>query len=441
MKKNDVFVGKCTDYDNEGLGIVKTNGFVVFVKNLLVGEEAEIVCTLAKKKYGYGRVLKLINSSKNRVDFKCNVYKSCGGCNLQHMNLAEQSYFKKNKVKNCFNSIAGMDVEVLDTLMMDNPYRYRNKVQVPVQYEDRIRMGFYKNRTNDIVEFDDCLVQSELSNKIISFLKLELNNCDFKKDIKHILIKHSHSLNEVMVVFIVRRMIGNYSDLIDKLVSEFVEIKSIVCNINDRKDNVILGEREIVLFGNRFISENLCGLIFNISSKSFFQINPYQTEVLYNKAIELAGISKDDVVLDLYCGTGTIGLIASKQAKKVIGIEIIEDAIRDAKINAENNNIKNIEFYCMDAGEGAKKLLDEKIALDTIIVDPPRKGLDYTAVNSIIKMNPKKIVYVSCDPATLARDFKIMLNEGYSLEVVQPVDMFPQTSHVECIALIQRAKS
>lgn len=441
MKKNEVFIGICSGYDNDGLGVVKHQGFVLFVKGLLIGEEAEIICTLVKKNYGYGKILRLISVSKNRNEKKCEVYKTCGGCMLWHMNDYEQQYFKTEKVKNCFSSIAGMDVEVLDTIKMDEPIRYRNKVQVPVGvFDDKIKMGFYKNRTNEIVEFSDCFVQSELSNKIIDFFKFELNKYDFKNDIRHILIKHAHKKNEVMVVIICRKILHEYNEFLKKLVSTFKEIKSVICNLNDRKDNVILGDKEIVLFGESVIKEELCGLIFNISSKSFFQINPYQTEILYNKAIEFAKIGSGDTVLDLYCGIGTIGMVASKYAKKVIGIEIVSEAIGDAKINAKNNNIKNIDFYCMDAGEGAKKIVDEKIDIDVVIVDPPRKGLDNLAIESILKINPEKIVYVSCDPATLARDCKIFSEKGYTIDIVQPIDMFPHTSHVECIALIQRVK-
>ncbi len=438
MKKNDVFYGKCVGYDNDGLGVVKHDGFVVFVKNFIKGEYAEIVCTFVKKNYGYGKIVELIKESENRVNPPCSVYKTCGGCMLQHMNTFEQAFFKKDKVINCFKSIAGMDIEVKDVLMMEDPYRYRNKVQVPVLYDEILKMGFYKNRTNEIVEFEDCLVQSELSNDILRYLKKELLNYTFKADIRHILIKHSRKLNEVMIVIISGKELKNYERLINKIIDNFKEVKSIICNVNERKDNVILGEKEILLYGDRYIKEELCKMRFNISCKSFFQINPYQAEILYDKAISLADINSNDVVLDLYCGTGTIGIIASRYAKKVIGIEIVEDAIKDAKVNAINNKIDNIEFYCMNAGEGANKLIEEGIKIDVVIVDPPRKGLDDLAITSIIKIDPKRLVYVSCDPATLARDCKIFKECGYEIKEIQPIDMFPKTDHVETVCLLSR---
>ena len=442
MKKNEEFISKCVSYDNDGNGIVKHNGIVFFVKGLIKGEQAKILCVSMKKTYGFGKVLEIIKPSENRVNPVCSVYKQCGGCQLQHMSHLEQKYFKENKVKTCFESIAKLNIKVNDILSMDNPYRYRNKVSVPVSIKEDLKMGFYRNHSNDIVEFDDCVVQTELSNKIISYIKKELPKYDFKYIVRHVLIKHSHNTNEVMVVLIVKQaLVLEMESFIDKLYKEFNQIKSIILNINKREDNVILGDKEYLIKGEVNIQEELCGYNFNISSKSFFQINPYQTEVLYNTAIKLANLSKDEVVLDLYCGIGTIGIIASKYAKKVIGVEVIKEAIDDAKVNAKNNNVENIEFYCGDAGTVATKLINENVSIDVVIVDPPRKGLDKTAIDAILKINPKKLVYVSCDPATLARDVRILVDNGYSTEEVTPVDMFPNTNHVECIALIQRVNS
>ena len=441
MKKNEEFIGKCIDYDKDGNGIVKHDGFVYFVKGLIKDEVAKIKVISLKKNYGYGRIVDILEISENRVKPVCSVYKHCGGCNLQHMSFLEQANFKKSVVENTFRNIANLDVEVNDVLSMEDPYRYRNKVQVPVQYDEDLKIGFYRSFSNVIVEFDDCVVQSKLSNNIIDYFRNELVKYEFKDLIRHVLIKHSHNLNEVMVVIVCREVITvEINEFVENLYNKFDEIKSIVLNVNKREDNVILGEEEYLLKGKDFIQEEICGYKFNISSKSFFQINPYQTEVLYSKAIEYAEIKSNEIVLDLYCGIGTIGIIASKYASKVIGIEVVEEAIEDAKENARINNVNNIEFYCMDAGDGANKLIEENLNPDVIIVDPPRKGLNKKAVEAVLKLSPSRIVYVSCNPSTLARDCKRFNDNGYSIDKVQPVDMFPLTVHVECVTLMSREK-
>lgn len=442
MRKNDEFIASCIDYDKDGNGVVKHDGFVFFVKNLIKEEQARIKIISLKKNYGYGKVVEILKESKERKNPPCSVYKTCGGCSLQHMSSLEQANFKKNIVINSFKSIAKMDVKVNDVLTMNNPYRYRNKVQVPVQFDEELKIGFYRSFSNTIVEFDDCIVQSEISNNIIDFIKKELKNYEFKNIIRHIIIKHSHNTNEIMIVIVSKEVITlEINEFIENLSKSFKEIKSIILNVNKRNDNVILGEDEYLLKGSKYIKEDLCGFTFNISSKSFFQINPYQTEILYEKAMEYANIKPNEVVLDLYCGIGTIGMVASRYAKKVIGIEVVEEAIKDAKENAKNNNVNNIEFYCMDAGIGANKLIEEDLKPDVIIVDPPRKGLNKNAIEAILTLSPSRLVYVSCDPSTLARDCKIFNENGYSIKKVQPVDMFPQTTHVETIALLQRDNS
>ena len=439
MKKNDEFISTCIDYDKYGNGVVRHEGIVFFVKGLINEEQAKIKCISMKKNYGYGKIVELIKISDERVEPKCSVFSSCGGCTLQHMSIKEQANFKKRVVENSFETIAKLNVDVHDVLYMEEPYRYRNKVQVPVQFDEKLKIGFYRSFSNDIVEFDDCIVQSEISNEIIEYIKKELNKYSFKNIVRHILIKHSHYTNEVMVVLIVKKeSLDSMTFFIDKLYEEFNQIKSIVVNINNRKDNVILGDKEIVVKGNKFIKEKLCGFNFNISSKSFFQINPYQTEILYKKVMELADIKEDEIVLDLYCGIGTIGMIASQYGKKVIGIEVVKEAIKDAIINAKENNINNIEFYCMDAQDGADMLIDNNLKPDVIIVDPPRRGLSKDVIDSIVTLSPNRLIYVSCDPSTLARDCKIFDENGYKVLTVIPVDMFGLTSHVETVVLMSR---
>ena len=440
MKKNDQFNGKCVGYNVEGLGIVKHDGFVFFVKNMLKDEEGEIVVTSLKKNYGFGRCLKLTNVSEHRIEPSCSIYKHCGGCQLQHMDRYEQRNFKYQKVVDCFKSIAHMEPTIQDVLDMEYPLRYRNKVQIPVQFENHeVKMGFYRNHTNEIVEFDDCLVQTETSNKIVQAMKRYLKELNCGDVFKHVLIKHAHRTDEIMIVFIVKQYpFKQCEELKNKLMNEFSSIKSVIVNINKRNDNVILTNEEVTLTEKKLIQEKLHDFYFNISSKSFYQINPSQTQVLYDKAIEYAQLTKEDTVVDLYCGTGTIGLFASPKVNKVIGIEVVEAAIEDAKINASINNIKNIEFICADAKEGAKEILRRGEKIDVVIVDPPRKGCDEDTLQSIAAMNPKRIVYVSCDPSTLARDCALLSKLAYSIEVVQPVDMFPLTHHVETVVLMSR---
>ena len=439
MKKNDIFTGVCVDYTSEGLGVVKHEGLVFFVKNILIDELVEIKVTKVNKNIGFGFVIKYINKSIERCDLKCKIADVCGGCQLQHMSYKHQLNFKTNRVKNAFERIAKMDVDVKDCHEANSPYNYRNKVQVPVKCDQNKNaiIGYYRSHSNDIVEFDQCYTQSDLENSIIKKIKVLINEYKLAEIFRHVLIKHSFNTNDVMVVFIVSKKDKQLGCLANKIVEQFDCIKSVILNLNTRNDNVIMGDVEEVLYGEKFITETLNDLTFNISSKSFYQINPVQTKYLYEKAIEFANLKESDTLIDLYCGTGTIGLFCANKVKKVIGIEIVEEAIKDAKINAINNDIDNIEFICGDASVAAKKLIDIKEKVDVIIVDPPRKGLDIDTINAIKKLSPKRLVYVSCDVATCARDCAL-LADNYSVDIVQPVDMFPQTTHVETVALMIR---
>ncbi len=434
MEKNDKFIGTCVGYTSEGLGVVKHDNFIYFVKDLLLSEEAEIVVTSVKKSFGYGKRLQLIKTSDDRCQPKCPSVKWCGGCQIQHMNLHGQTIFKQQRIKDCFRQIEMKDDVIKPILMMDNGWQYRNKVQVPVQYDNSVKIGFYKMRTNEIVPFDFCHVQSDTSNKIIENLK---NYVTTDLSLRHILIKHALFTDEIMLVYIVKKYRkGQFDKINDKLIQQFPMIKTIVVNINTQENNVILGDKEIILMGNGLIQEKCMNLLFNISSKSFFQINPYQTEVLYSKAIELAQLSGNEVVLDCYCGTGTIALIASQHAKEVYGIEIVKEAIEDAKTNAIINHITNCTWLAMDAKDGVKELLERNVTLDVVFLDPPRKGCDEATINSVIAFNPKRIVYVSCEPSTCARDCALLMEHGYEIMEIQPVDMFPQTYHVETVCLL-----
>lgn len=440
MEKNEVYTGICTGYTEDGLGVTRINGAVIFVPNLIVGEEAEIGITKMKNSYGYGRVVNLLKPSQHRVEPKCPIARPCGGCQLQHMDDEAQKQYKEDKVRGCFEKNAGMKPEIQPILRLDPVWHYRNKVQIPVQVNHgRTQMGFYQNHTNRIVETELCYCETERSNEISSWMKEKITAFGCAKQFRHILIKHAHKTGEIMVTMIVRNWPISHSDrLVKELSEQFTDIVSINVIVNRNENNVILDGKEINVYGRSYIEEELLGCRFRISSKSFYQINPYATEVLYSKAVEYAQLSGNETVIDLYCGTGTIGMIASKHAKKVYGIEIVPQAIEDAKVNAKANHITNVEFINADALKGAQMLLRSKIRPDVVIVDPPRKGCTGDTLSAIVKMNPKRIVYVSCDPATLARDVKILSEEGYELNMVQPVDMFPQTTHVETVVLLSR---
>lgn len=440
MKKNDIFTVTCTGYTDDGAGVTRIDGVVIFVPGLIVGEEAEIGITKMKNNYGYGRVVKILKPSEHRIEPVCSVFRPCGGCQLQHMDDYAQREFKMEKVKACFRKNAGMEIEPLPILKEEPYWNYRNKVQIPVQLnKGKVEMGFYQNHTNRVVCYDTCHVQTELSNELTDFFREEFTKLHCAKEIRHVLIKHAHVSGEVMVCMVVRNWPFENSDLlVEDIQKAYPQVQSLSCIVNRRDDNVILDGKEILLAGKPYIEEELLGCRFRIHARSFFQINPYATRVLYSTALDYAGLTGKETLLDLYCGTGTMGIIGAKKAKKVYGIEIVEDAIKDAKINAEANDVHNIQFVNADAGKGAQMIIRSKIKVDALIVDPPRKGCSKETLDAIFKIAPKKFVYVSCDPATLARDVKIITENGYTLEKVQPCDMFPQTVHVETVVLMSR---
>lgn len=439
MKKNDKFIGKCENYTFEGLGVVKHENMPVFVKNMIQDETGEIVITKVLKNYAFGRCLRLIETSSARVEPKCSLYKQCGGCQLQHMSSDAQKVFKRQRVQDCMTRIAKLDIEVKDVLTMDDPYYYRNKGQVPVGVKDgQVLTGFYRIHSNDIIDMNECYIQHESINRTVQKIKMLIQNYQNGEYFRHLLIKVGFITQQIMVVFIARdENIPHFNEMIQTL-AEDEHIKSIILNINKRNDNVILGEKEVLMYGNKTIQDKLHDLTFNISSKSFYQVNPIQTLVLYDTAVDYAQLTGNELVLDLYCGIGTISQFMAQKAKKVIGIEIVEDAIKDAKINAQMNDIQNIEFVCSDAGEFAQKLAKENLKPDVVCVDPPRKGCDQKTLDSILVMDPKRIVYVSCDPSTLARDLNYLSQNNYTVKKVQPVDMFPHSFHVETVCLMSK---
>ena len=438
MKKNDRIIAECSGYTHEGHGVVKVDGFPLFVKGMCKGEKGEIIVTLVKKTYGFGKLWKILTPSKERVVPPCPIAKQCGGCQLQHMSYAEQLQFKKQKVQDVITRIAKLDVEVEDVLGMQQHDHYRNKGQIPVGVQDGVvKTGFYRINSNDIIDTNHCMIQSERINEVLQVMRKLLTKYENASLFRHLLIKDAFATGEVMVVWIVhKKEIPHGEEMCKELCDCLPFIKSVIINVNNRDDNVILGDKEYLLYGSPTIIDSIHDLKFNISSKSFYQINPVQTEVLYGTALQYCELSGNETVIDLYCGVGTISMFLAQKAKRVIGVEIVEAAIRDAKENATLNGIHNIEFVCSDAKEYAAKLNQEGIQPDVVVVDPPRKGCDDETLQSIVHMAPKRIVYVSCDPATLARDLKMLSANSYHVKKIQPVDQFCYSFHIENVALL-----
>ena len=442
-------IGTCVDYTYDGKGIVKKDNKVVFVDGVIKGEEVEIEIVYESKNQTLGKLLKILKPSSERVKPFCPLAKDCGGCALQHMSYKKQLEFKTEHVQDCINKFSKLDIKVNSCLGMDNPFNYRNKSQVPFSMNKKeICYGFYKQDSHKIVQMDTCAIQTTDADDILKTFKellkryrLSAYEEDKRKGIfRHVLIKKGFSTNQIMVVLITNtNSFPNRKELVKELIKKHPSIKTVVQNINTRDTNVILGEKEIVLYGSGYIEDILLGVRFKISSKSFYQVNPIQTATLYSKAIELANLKPTDRVLDTYCGIGTIGLIASKNVNEVIGVEIVSDAIKDAKSNARLNNINNVNFVLEDASKFMVDFSKVNEKIDVVFVDPPRKGCDDKFLSSIMRLSPNRIVYISCNPSTLARDLHI-LKEKYNITQIQPVDMFPHTFHIETIASLELKK-
>ena len=451
VEKNKEYILDIIGEGYQGEGIAKIDGYPIFIKGAIKGEKAKVKIIKVNKNYAYGRLQDIMESSNDRVEPICSYYKRCGGCSLQHMNYNKQLDFKWNRVKDCVGRIAGLDEELVEYPigMGDNKYRYRNKVQLPIgKVNGEIVIGFFAERSHNIIDIDECLIQFEEADSIRKITKewIEDNNIEpvivdgrYNSNglVRHIVIRKGFTTNEIKVVLVTTTdKVPHIDEYIDKLKSNVPTLKSVVLNINDKDTNVILGTECITLYGADTIQDYIDKFKFNISPLSFFQVNPKQTEVLYNKALEYAGLTGDEIVFDAYCGTGTITLFLSQKAKKVYGVEIIDAAIINARENARINGINNCEFFTGKSEEIIPELLSQGINPDVIMVDPPRKGCDISLLQAIIDCNISKIVYVSCDPSTLGRDLKILSENGYNVEKVQPVDMFGGSFHIESVALL-----
>lgn len=446
--KNEKYVVDIIDNGFEGEGIAKIDGLTVFVPGSIKGEKCEILIVKVLASHAYGKIVNIIEKSENRKESDCATYKRCGGCSLRHMTYESTLKLKRQVVQNLVNKGLTKKVEVLETIGMENPYNYRNKAQYPVglNSEGQPEVGVFAQRTHTIIPIQTCLIQTEISQKIaktiLNFVKeknIQVYNEENQKGLlRHIVIKVGKYTNQVMCILVVNDSKFNQEQELVKLLCEkYPEIKTIVKNINNKNTNVILGKENINLYGNGYIEDKLGEYIFKISPMSFYQVNPVQAEILYTTAINQANLDKNDILFDLYCGIGTIGIFASKYVNKVYGIEIVPQAIEDAKENAKINDVKNIEFICGDVEVAFDELINkEKIVPSAIIVDPPRKGLDNKTVENIAKIKPAKLVYISCNPATMVRDLA-KLEDIYNIKTIQPVDMFPWTNGVESITILE----
>lgn len=448
LEKNKEYIVDIIDNGMEGEGIAKIDNFTIFIPGAIKEEKVKIVIVKILTSHAYGKIVEIIEASKYRTESDCTTYKRCGGCNLRHIEYDKTLDMKKENVENLVNKTFGKDndIKIEKTIGMGNPYNYRNKAQYPVGIDKTGEpiIGVFAQRTHEIIPMQKCLIQNLESEKIAfaiyKFIKEKnipvYDEKTGKGILRHIVIKIGIRTHEIMCILVTNgKKLPQEQELVEMLVKEY-NVKTIVKNINIKNTNVILGYENIILHGDGFIYDILGEYTFKISPMSFYQVNPVQAEVLYNTALEMAELNKEDILFDLYCGIGTIGIFASSYVKKVYGIEIVEQAIEDAKENAKINGVENIEFYAGDVEKIFKNLMEKKqVYPDVIVVDPPRRGLDKTTVDNILAVEPKKIVYISCNPATMVRDMKL-LQEKYNIGNIQPVDMFPFTSHVECVAVL-----
>ena len=448
IKKNEEYIVDILDNGFEGEGITKIDNFTIFVPGAIKGEKVRILIVKVLSSYGYGKLLEVIKSSENRQEVDCKTYKRCGGCNLRHIKYEYTLKMKQNAVQSLINKTLKNKVNVMQTIGMENPYNYRNKAQYPfgVDKNGEPIVGIFANRSHEIIQMENCLIQKNVSEKIsktvLEFIKnnkISVYNETTRKGLfRHITIKIGVKTDEIMCIFVINgKQIPHEDELVQILIQKYPNIKTIVKNVNTKNTNVILGTENIVIYGDGFITDILGDYKFKISPLSFYQVNPLQAEKLYNIGVESAEINKNDIVFDLYCGIGTISLFMSKYAKKVYGIEIVEQAIEDAKQNAKLNNVKNTEFIAGDVEFVLDDLINnKKIIPNVVMVDPPRRGLDNRSIENILKIHPDRFVYISCNPATLVRDLSKF--EGvYNIQKIQPVDMFPYTSHIECVAVMK----
>lgn len=449
VRKGGIYSLDIVSLGHSGEGVGRVEDFTVFVPQTLPGEKVKTKIIEVKKNYAKGVLLIVETASPRRTTAKCPIYKSCGGCQLQHLTYEGQLESKRQTVVDAITRIGKLDgVPVHDTLGCTEPWYYRNKMQFPVGLADGVVVaGCFAQGTHTIIPTTECTIQHQANNVILQEVQAALHEFGISVYdentgtglVRHVLGRVGVATGEVMVVLVTAAKHLPYKEqIIDRLKNRIPGLVSVIQNVNGRKTNVIMGEETQTLWGRDTITDRLGDFSFAISARSFFQVNTTQAAVLYEKALEYADLSGQEIVIDAYCGTGTISLFLAQKAKKVYGIEIVEPAIRDARLNAERNQVKNAEFIVGDAVDVLPRLFKEGLRPDVVVVDPPRAGCDRQVLETFVNMKPQRIVYVSCNPSSLARDLAVLNEQGYETREVQPVDMFPQTFHVECVALLQR---
>ena len=446
MKKNDEIILSITDYTADGSGVGKYEGMAVFVPLTAVGDTAKVKILKVKKSYAYGKLMEITEKSNCRTENDCSAFSRCGGCVFRHISYSAELKAKEIKVYETIKRIGGVDLKP-EPIMYDRETRYRNKAQYPVNEDGKV--GFYATHSHRVIPCNDCLLQPEIfsnltreTEKWIKKYNISIYNEEEHKGLlRHIFIRQGEETKEIMLALVIN---GESLPHADELISSLKQVagenlKSVQININTADTNVIMGDKCVTLYGEDYISDILCGVKIRLSALSFYQVNRTMAEKLYKKVADYGDVA-GKTVLDLYCGAGTIGLSLASKAKKIIGVEIIPEAIEDAKFNAKENNIQNAEFYCLDATEFAEKSAKEGMKADVVILDPPRKGLTEELISTVAeKISPERVVYVSCDVGTLARDIKIFDSKGYQLKEYTPADLFPRTAHVETVAVMSKA--
>ena len=447
LTKNQIYETVITDYTTEGQGVAHIEGCAVFIPNAVAGERVKVCIEAAKKTWAAGKIVEILEKSPHRCNRECPVAKKCGGCDFWHMDYAEESRLKAERVRQCLNRIGGENLEKVDILSAPTCYGYRNKAQYPVAAQKgRAYAGFFQAGTHQVVENKRCLILPEetdavkdaVMDYVNQFRITAYDETEHKGLLRHIYVRRGAVSGQILVCLVINgRSIPKAHELVGRL-KKIPGFTTLVLSINTKKGNAVLGDEFVTLHGPGYIEDTLCGLNFRLSPRSFYQVNHHQAQRLYEAAISQAEITKNDTVLDLYCGVGTITLAMAKAAGKVIGIEVIPQAVEDAKDNARRNGIENAEFFCGDAGQAALELEKQGIQADVVVVDPPRKGLNADTIEALHRFAPRRIVYVSCDPATLARDVALLKERGYKLKNALAADLFPRCSHVESIVTMIR---
>ncbi|MGN1110208.1 MAG: 23S rRNA (uracil(1939)-C(5))-methyltransferase RlmD [Oscillospiraceae bacterium] len=447
MTKNDIETLKITALTSEGSGVARLDGMVVFTPFTAVGDVVEARLVKCLKSYCYAKIERIITPSPDRVENTCPAFGKCGGCTFRHISYEAELRAKDEIVRSAFERIGGLSPEFLPIIGSENSERYRNKLQMPLakQPDGTLACGFFSERSHRVIPIEDCALQPKIFSEITRFalermreLRISVYNEEKHEGVvRHIFLRKGHQSGEICVVLVARRKVPEFDRLARDLREKFPEITGVVLNINPDKTNVILGEREILLSGKSEISDTMCGVPVEISPKSFYQVNTPAAENLYCQAAEFAQPS-GKLLLDLYCGAGTIGLSMAKEAAKIIGAEIVPEAVENANQNAARCGIDNAEFICADAGQAAQQLAERCLKPDVILLDPPRKGCGEEALSACVSMQPERIVMISCNPATAAKDCRFLSENGYELQTVRAFDLFPRTKHTECVCLLTK---